>query len=108
MILAQVLQRSQKSILLGFKSFLTIFKFSKERMKVENSGLNFTNILKTAFMGLDPKRSKNTVKPSVFFVLLGSGQVKTWGKMLVKLIPDNVLNINLDRSKGMRRSFCKI
>jgi len=32
-----------------------------------------------------PKAKKNTVKPSVFFVLLGSARVKASSKMLVKL-----------------------
>jgi len=32
----------------------------------------------------DPKSPKNTVKPSVFFALLGSAHVKAEHKMLVK------------------------
>jgi len=72
---------------------------------MENSGVNFTNILKAALLDLIPKAQKNAVKPSVFLVLLGSGRVKASSKTLMKLTPDNVLNINLDRSKEMRKSF---
>jgi len=36
-----------------------------------NTGDNVINILCAAFMRADPKRAKKTVKPSVFFVLLG-------------------------------------
>jgi hypothetical protein len=34
-----------------------------------------------------PKTKKNTVKPSVFFALLGSTRVKAAGKALVKSTP---------------------
>ncbi len=37
-------------------------------------------------MHADPKSAKNTVKLSVFFVLLGSLHVKVVNKMFVKLI----------------------
>jgi len=47
-------------------------------------GLNFTNILRTAFMS---KERKNTVKLSVFFALLWSTHVKASSKMSVKLTP---------------------
>jgi len=51
-------------------------------------GVNFTNILCKAFKYPNPKSSeKNTVKPAVFFVLLGSSRVKAAHKMLVKLTP---------------------
>jgi hypothetical protein len=73
---------------------------------MENSVVNFTNILKAALWDLITKAQKNAVKLSVFFLaLLGSGPVKALSKTLVKLTPDNVLNINLDRSKEMRKSF---
>jgi len=49
-----------------------------------SSGVNFTNILHKAFTCEDPKSTKNTVKPSVFFALLGSDGVKALRKMLVK------------------------
>jgi len=51
------------------------------------SGVNFTNTLGAAFTSADPKSTKNTVKLSVFFVLLGSVSVKARRKMLVKSTP---------------------
>jgi len=41
------------------------------------SGVDFTNIVCSAFMSEDPKRAKYTVKPSFLFALLGSEFVKT-------------------------------
>ncbi len=52
------------------------------------SGVDFTKILCAAFTCAGPKSAKNTVKPSVFFALLGSVLVKASRKMLVKLILD--------------------
>ncbi len=50
--------------------------------------VDFTNILRAAFMLADPKSAKNTVKQSVFFLaLLGSACVKAGNIMLVKLTP---------------------
>jgi len=46
---------------------------------------DFTNILLEAFMCTVIKSTKNAVKPSVFFALLGSVRVKDEPKMLVKL-----------------------
>jgi len=54
---------------------------------LEGSGVNFTNILQAAFTQADPKSAKNTVKPSVFFALLGFERVKAACKMLVKSTP---------------------
>ncbi len=51
------------------------FKFAKIMV-------NFTNIIFK-----DPKSAKNTVKPSVFFMLFGSASVKAFRKMLVKSTP---------------------
>ncbi len=50
-------------------------------------GVNFTNILHANFMWSDPKSAENTVKPSVFFALLGSAPEKALCKMLVKSTP---------------------
>jgi len=44
-----------------------------------------TKVFFAGFTLKDPKGVKNTVKPSVFFVLLGSVRVKAARKMLVKL-----------------------
>jgi len=49
--------------------------------------VNLINILQTAFASADPESAKNTVKSSVFFVLLGSSSVKTVHKTFVKLTP---------------------
>jgi len=43
-------------------------------------GVDFTNILHAAFTHTDPKSTKNTVKLSVFLVLLGSSIVKALQK----------------------------
>jgi len=51
------------------------------------SGLNFINILRTAFMCPDPKSVKKTVKLSIYCTLLGSTSVKAARKTLVKLTP---------------------
>ena len=50
-------------------------------------GVNFTNILHAAFTYADLKSTKNTVKLTVFYALLGSACVKAARKMLVKLTP---------------------
>jgi len=47
-------------------------------------GVDFTNILLAAYTRQDYKSTKHIVKPSVFFVLLGSALVKIAPKMLVK------------------------
>jgi hypothetical protein len=56
---------------------------------VSTSGVNFINVLRAAFICADPKRTKNTVKLSVFFVLLGSSCEKAAHRLLMKLTPDN-------------------
>jgi len=49
------------------------------------SGVNFINIQRAAFSYEDPESTKNTVKPSVFFPLLGSASVKDASSTLMKL-----------------------
>jgi hypothetical protein len=51
------------------------------------SGVNFTNVLRTAFTRPDPKSAENTVYSFAFFALLGSVSVKAAPKSLVKLNP---------------------
>jgi len=51
-------------------------------------GVNFINILRVAFLHADPKSSKNTVKLSAFFALLGSDCVKATRPTLMQLTPD--------------------
>ncbi len=50
-------------------------------------GTNFTYVLRAAFMCPDLKSRKNTVKSSVFFVILQSVREKAAGRMLMKLTP---------------------
>jgi len=50
-------------------------------------GLNFINVLRTAFTSKDPRSVKNTVKFSIFITLLGSTSAKAAGITLVKLTP---------------------
>jgi hypothetical protein len=49
--------------------------------------INFINVLRTAFTHADPASVKKTVKFSIFFMLLGSPNIKAARKMLVKLAP---------------------
>jgi len=58
-------------------------------------GVDFTNILRTAFILEDPKSAKNTVKSLVFHELLGSAR-----KMLVKSIK---LKVPLEQGVVERR-----
>ncbi len=48
---------------------------------------NFVNVLCAAFTCRNPKSTKETVELSVFFALLGSGRLKAFCKMLMKLTP---------------------
>ncbi len=48
-------------------------------------GLNFINVLLTAFTLVDHKNIKKTVKFSIFLMLLGSTSVKAARRMLMKL-----------------------
>ncbi len=50
-------------------------------------GLNFINVLLTAFTLPDPKSVKKTVKLSIFFTLWGSTSVKAVHRTLMKLTP---------------------
>jgi hypothetical protein len=49
------------------------------------SGLNFINILRTAFTHVDPKSIRIQSNPQYFFTLLGSTCAKVARKMLMKL-----------------------
>jgi len=48
-------------------------------------GLNFINVLRTAFTPADPERVKNTDDLTVFFTLSGSMSVKAVPRTLMKL-----------------------
>ncbi len=49
------------------------------------TGLNFINVLRTAFTLVDSRSVWKTVKSSVYFMFLGSTSLKTAFKSLVKL-----------------------
>jgi hypothetical protein len=51
-------------------------------------GLNFNNILCTAFTLVDPESIKNTVKSFVSFTLSGSTGAKAAHRTLMKLTPE--------------------
>jgi len=50
-------------------------------------GVNFTNSLHASITHKDQIISKNTIKPSVFFALLGPEHIKASNKMLMNLTP---------------------
>ncbi len=51
------------------------------------SGVNFINILRTAFPLVDPKSVKKIDNLTVFFTLLGSARLKAVRRTLMKLSP---------------------
>ncbi len=55
--------------------------------EVNRPGLNFINVLCTAFTPADPKSIKDTNDLTVFFMLLGSTCTKAAHRTLVKLTP---------------------
>jgi hypothetical protein len=60
----------EKNIDLTYQQFEFFIK--RERVNVVNqSGVNFTNVLRTAFTLVDPKNIKNTVKSSSSFYAFG-------------------------------------
>jgi len=50
-------------------------------------GVDFINVLRAALARADPKSTKNTVKSSGFFALLGSSCVKAAHRTLLKFTP---------------------
>jgi len=56
-------------------------------IQLTTSAVNFSNILRAAFMRADTKSAKKIVKLSSFFVLLGTARVKSACRTLVKLTP---------------------
>ena len=56
----------------------------KRRKTILCSGLNFINVLHTAFTLADPKSVKKIDKLSIFFTLLGSTSVKAVRRTLMK------------------------
>jgi len=56
-------------------------------------GVNFINILRTAFALSDPKSIKNTVDSSVSFYAFGIYKVKSARRMLMKLSPGAIVQI---------------
>ncbi len=57
-----------------------------DRRFVQRPGVNFINVLRSAFMLIDPESKKNTVKSTVpFYLLSGSAGIKAVCRMLMKL-----------------------
>jgi len=56
-------------------------------MVILTSGVNFINVLHTAFTLVDPISVKNTVKSSVSFYTFGISSVKAVHRTLMKLSP---------------------
>jgi hypothetical protein len=52
-------------------------------------GLNFINILSTAFTQADPESVKFQLSRQYLFVLLGCGRIKAARRTLMKLTPDH-------------------
>ncbi len=52
------------------------------------NGLNFINVLHTAFALVDPKSVKDTDDLTIIFTLLGSTGAKAVHRILMKLTPD--------------------
>ncbi len=55
------------------------------RMRLENMESVSTTCLSAVFKHANPKKGKNSVIMSLFFLLLGSARVKALHKMLIKL-----------------------
>ena len=72
-------------------------------------GVNFTNILQTAFMHTDPKSAKKLLNLTVFFALLGSAPVKTARRTLMKLTPSRLgftsMQTNFERGNIAQRDL---
>jgi len=71
-------------------------------------GVNFINILFEVFTSAVPKSAKNTVKPSVFFALLGSVLVKAFQKMLGKSTTDFSWTDELSPGEMQRLCFARL
>jgi hypothetical protein len=59
-------------------------------LEIKNPGVNFINILRTAFTIVDPESIKKIDNVTVFLTLLGSGRVKVVLRTLMKLSPDRL------------------
>jgi len=87
------MQRSQKRnkdwwLHCIFELLGSVWVKAAHKMLVKSTpGLNFINVLLTAFTLPDPKSIKKTVKLSIFFTLLGSTSVKAVRRTLMKLSP---------------------
>ncbi len=90
-------QKRKKTLMtsLSFCSFEIFSNKAAHNMLVKlTSGLNFINVLLTAFTHSDPKSIKKTIKLSIIFTLLGCRSVEAARKMLEKLTPGvNFINV---------------
>ncbi len=55
--------------------------------RIKKSGLNFINVLRTAFTHADPESVRIQSNPQYLFTLLGSAHVKAVRRTLMKLTP---------------------
>ena len=70
--------------------------------KLTPSG-NFTNVLRAAFMCVDPKSELKLLNLTIFFAILGSARVKAARRTMVKLTPSG----NKNRKKINERQKIK-
>jgi len=71
-------------------------------------GVDFTNILCTAFTCADPKSAKKDCQLDCLFALLGSGSIKAARKMLYKLTPGSVVFLKKCNVKFEQRGGSKV
>ncbi len=65
----------------------TYKKFVRKMLMTLTAGVDFTNVLPSAFIHADPKRAKDTDNLTNFFALLGSGCKKADRLILMKSAP---------------------
>jgi len=58
-----------------------------QNMKTPLAGVNFTNVLRTAFMLVDPKKHKKQLSHQYLLYALGSASIKAVLRTLMKLSP---------------------
>jgi len=93
-ILAPKSYKAKLSLQKSFKRHFHIYKVESKMLVKLTPGVNFTNILLSAFMCADPKCAKKTVNSLVSFALLRPTCIKGRCKMLIKLTP--VVNLIKD------------
>jgi len=67
--------------------FMIQIKVGQQTLVTTAPGVDFINVLRTAFTLVDPKSVKKIGNLTVFFTLLGSASVKAVRRTLMKLSP---------------------